>query len=302
MIKIISTHKYPCKSTFDAVALCNALNDINQDATYYGLDIWYPNQCKCENLEKFKLKKRDRVIVIGEPITDYTKFFKIKDHIRKLHSTKKLTIRRRTKEFFIKAYNKFRGMYLRRFHDIKFILSVSDSSVTHPKKINFYDKTHYLCRELNGFQEKNYFICPPISHKTSIAKNDNNISKRAAITADICESMGIEESISKAMEDRVDEVIIYGYMKDPFYFYSKLEPIMKNHPGVIKFAGNVTDYNVVFDGVTDVYCHPKNKIASNIGYICDQYNVSFHSNKNVYQYDQLDLKEILDIWIRELKA
>ena len=60
---------------------------------------------------------------------------------------------------------------------------------------------------------------------------------------------GIEDALGKGMES----VTLFGYMYDPIYFYNTIEPLIRKHPGMIKYAGFMDDRQTMYDSISDVF-------------------------------------------------
>lgn len=301
MIKIISTQNIPTSINLSGIALCNALNQNGYQAVFYGLDNWHIDKCKTESLSRFKIKKSDIIIVIGLPITSYDDFFYLNRKIRNLYQNKRKKISRIIKLKIRKAYSYFRGLFYRKFYKVKFIFSIQEIGDFDLAKVaKFYDKIHLTNQELLGSEINNYFICSNIQDKSFEIVPKSKSQKIAGIIGEICSYKGIVPSINHALEDGAKEVIIYGFMQDPVYFYKEVEPMVKKYHGQIKLAGFVQNYQEIFDLVSDVYFYPINKVATYLPKYCQIAGINFHGNSNVVLARNMDNSEIIDIWMKEL--
>ncbi|MFT7098327.1 MAG: hypothetical protein ACJAS6_000179 [Rickettsiales bacterium] len=301
MIKIISSYNAPTSETLAGIELCNALNERKLECIFYGLDNWSINKCRTEPLSKFKLRKNDVLIVFGEPILCYGDFFRLNKKFRGFGSEKHKNISRVLKTKIKKFYSKIRGFYYQHVGEVKLIFSSSQAGDFNLEKAaKFYDKIHLTDKDLLVDKVTNYFICPNIDgDKLAITINQN--SKRiAGIVGDICKENGILESIIEALKDGFTEVIIYGFMKDPVYFYTKIKPLLKEQNGKIKLAGFVQSYQEIFDVVSDIYFYPNEKLVSNLPNYSKISGLIFHGNKNILSTKYMNNSEISDIWAKEL--
>jgi hypothetical protein len=301
MIKIIAAQNIPSSIVMSGVTLCNAFNQSGHECIFYGLDNWRIDKCKTKPLTKFKIRKSDIIIVLGLPITSYDDFFCLNAKVRNLYVTKKKKLSRILQLKIRKFYNHLRGLYRRKFQNVKFIFSTSEIGDFDLSKISsFYDKIHLTNSELLDSDIKNYFICPAIQNEELKIIPKQKSQKIAGVIGEICRYKGIASSINEALKDGAKEVIIYGFMQDPVYFYQEIEPIAKKHDGKIKLAGFVQNYQEIFDSVSDVYFYPTTKIATNLPKYCQIASVNFHGNQNVISMQYLNNNSIMDNWTKEL--
>ncbi|MES2677053.1 MAG: hypothetical protein V4612_01890 [Pseudomonadota bacterium] len=301
MIKIICPQNIPSNITVSGVALCNALNQNGYEAIFYGLDNWHLDKCKTAPLYKFRVRKSDTIIVLGFPITSYDDLFCPNKKIRNLYITKRKTLVRVIRFQVKKFYSYLRGLYFRNFCGVKLIFSASEIADFDLAKIaKFYDKVHLSSAELVEKNIQNYFICPTIDGADLKIIPQPKSQKIAGIIGEICTYKGIDISINQALKDGAEQVIIYGFMQDPVYFYKQIEPIMKSSAGKIKLAGFVQDYQEIFDRISDVYFYPTQKVVSDLPRYCQMASVNFHGNQNVLKMQHANESEIIKIWTKEL--
>ena len=194
-----------------------------------------------------------------------------------------------------------RGLYRRHFQNVKFIFSTSEiGNFDLFALAKFYDKIHLTNSELLDDGIKNYFICPNIGGGDSKIISSPKTQKIAGIISEICAYKGIENSITEALKDGAKQIIIYGFMQDPVYFYKEIEPLMKIHNGKIKLAGFVSDYQEIFNVVSDVYFYPLKKVVSDLPKYCQIASINFHGNQNVITMQHEDTAPIVDVWVKEL--
>jgi hypothetical protein len=300
MIKIISSEKVPSSLLISSVALCNALNDKDLPSIFYGLDNWHTDKCVSAPLSNFRVRKGDIIITVGFAANSYEDLFCVNKKLRGLYSLRRKKFTRTLKAKLRNIYYYLKGFYYLKIKGAKLIFSCNEDGNFDFNKISkIYDKVHFSDDSLVS-NAKNYFICPNISQKEIISSVSEK-EKIAAIVGGICDSGGILESINKALKDGAQEILIYGFMKDPVYFYSKIETLMKEHSGKIKLVGFVANYNEIIGSARDVYCLPNKKIVSDLECYFEGSNVVFHSNNNLIKSKYLDKDKIVGIWSTEFQ-
>jgi hypothetical protein len=303
MIKIISAQKFPNDTVIAAVKLCNEFNKNGQECILYGLDNWHIDKCKSEPISSFKIKDNDTIIVFDYPIYSYDDFFNLNKKIRNLYELKKVRFFRKIKLLFKNKLRKFRnyirGCVYRKLRNVKFIFNVQTIDNIDVLKVSkFYDKINFIGEEYLDKSISKYFIAP--NHHDKVIFVDNKLSKNAAIIGDIYAGNDIEYSIDKAIKDGMEKIMIYGFMRDPIYFYKKIEPLFKEYANKLEMAGFSDDYQKILSSVSDVYLFPKNKVISNVVNYCQMANVKLHCNENVIAAKNLDEAVIFKIWKKEL--
>jgi len=164
----------------------------------------------------------------------------------------------------------------------------------------------------------------PLFHKvhfaSNVLKNDSRVSHPSFIAPSFCKDLlmsgqkpektggiigsikrqnNIEEAVEQALLDGMETVIIFGYMKDPVYYYSKIVPLINKHPGQIKYAGFMDDRQKMYDAVSDVYSSVS-KPWSAVRHECTMTYTRFHAPESPNEGDRMANDQIFGIWKDEL--
>jgi hypothetical protein len=201
--------------------------------------------------------------------------------------------------FIRKVRNSIKGYYYTKRKGVKLFLSLSGTENYDVRKsFDLYNKIRVKNEES---KIKNSFFCPYINNY-QLKKTAKKSSKIAGVIGDISNENQLEKSIENAISDGMKKVIIYGYMKDPLYFYEKIVPICSKYKDKVQFAGAVENLQEIYDNISDVYFSPAKKIVSYIPSQCKIANVKFHGNDNVLDAKILSEEEIVSIWRKNLNV
>src|SRR3989338_669572 len=98
-------------------------------------------------------------------------------------------------------------------------------------------KIHFASGALKNYSHTVYpkFISP--SFRNDLNKSEHKPKKTGGVIGSIKEHNNIVEAVEQALLDGMETVILFGYMKDPLYFYKEIVPLTVKHPGKIKYAG-----------------------------------------------------------------
>jgi hypothetical protein len=109
-----------------------------------------------------------------------------------------------------------------------------------------------------------------------------------------------DRSIEKALQEGMETVVLYGYLFDPVYYYSRIEPLTRKYPGRIRFAGFIDNRQKLYDSVSDVYCHPR-KSWSLVEKECRLTGTRYHGPSLPDAGDTMTKDQIAAVWKRELE-
>jgi len=292
MIKIISGYSHAAGSTLALVNLCNEFNTRGHACTFYGPDNWHIDKCRSGNLEDFSVTPNDIVIANDMPLLSTGDLSRLKELVsengqrRVLKKLGKLV----SKCLPTKTPTDYRLILTRLSDDA---LPISNT------RLSLFQNIHYSSGDFGNHSKvgRKKFIAQSFCNdlKASIAKPE----KTAGIIGSIKRRNNIEKSIEQALMDGMEAIYIFGYMKDPIYFYEKITPLTIKYRGQIKYAGFADDKQKMYDTVSDVYSSA-NKPWSLVSRECAMTNTGYHAPESSSADHLMANEQIFQIWKSEL--
>jgi len=293
MIKIVSGFSWPSGSTVALVNLCNQFNSKGYDCTLYGSDNWQLDKCKSAKISDFHPEKGDIIIVHNINLFSVSELYNLQAKIAPPHK------KRWIKAIINRILKDLPGS--RKLDGIKLILTCQENELFPLKglKTSLFDKIHYqneLQREYHKIQRP-YFLCP--NFIDDLTKSESKPEKIAGVIGSIRRENKTDLSIEKALQDGMNKVIIYGFLRDPIYYYNKIEPLAKKYPEKVKFAGFIDNKQKIYDSISDVYSSSI-KPWSFVEEECKLTGTNYHGINSSKRFE-LTQEEIFKIWKKELE-
>lgn len=287
----------PVGSTVALVNLCNQFNDRGHSCILYGPDKWHLDKCRAAAISDFHPEKGDTIIVHNIKLFSSAELYQLPDKIEQLRQQTKLNS---LKDIILK-----RIPGSRKNAGITLILSCQENDLFPIRQLNYalFDKLHYVDVSQMSYHKikHNHFICPNFTNH--LIASEHKPRKVAGVIGSVRKENKIDLSIVKALEDGMDTVIVYGYLLDPVYYYSQIEPLTKTYPGRIKFAGFIDNKQKVYDSLSDVYC-TVSKPWSLVKKECHLTNTRFHgpdgSPISSHEEELMTSNRIFQVWKHEL--
>jgi hypothetical protein len=85
-----------------------------------------------------------------------------------------------------------------------------------------------------------------------------------------------DKSILSAINDGMETLIIYACMDDAAWYYATIEPIIKNYPEKIIYAGLIKNRQKIYDSISDVYDLSASNISVLIKNECKMTGTIYH--------------------------
>jgi hypothetical protein len=184
---------------------------------------------------------------------------------------------------------------------IKLVLTCQENDLFPIRRLKYslFDKIHYADDSQVSYHKikRNNFICPNFSNHLTASKAKP--VKVAGIIGTIRIENHIESAVEMAFADGMEIVILCGYMLDPIYYYSRIQPLTKKYPGMIKYAGFMDDKQKMYDSISDVY-HAVAKPWSPLTRECRLTNTRYHGPDS-YGEESITDDQIFAVWKKELK-
>ena len=292
MIKIISGYSHPAWSTLALVNLCNQFNSRGYDCIFYGPDNWHIDKCESGKLVDFIPESGDIIILNDIPLLSIGDMSNINTLVEESKGSRLLKI-------FRKITLKF--LPVRKPHDYKlFLTCLSDDGLPCSSvRLSLFQKIHFASSALKSYPRTVYpkFVSPSFSN--DIKMSEHKPGKTAGVIGSIKRQNNIREAVEKALLDGMETVIIFGYMKDPIYFYEKIAPLTTKYRGRIKYAGFVDDKQKMYGAVSDVYSSVS-KPWSMVGQECAMTNTRYHAPESMGADERMANDQIFEIWKSEL--
>lgn len=290
MIKIVSGHSYPVGSTVALANLCNQLNSRGYASIFYGPDNWHIDKCASGTLENFKPGSGDIIIL----------------HDIELWSVAELSALGSTAPGT--GQNCSWRAWARRVlgclapasppEQFKLVLTCQKDDACREMTVRhaLFHKIHFISEAQKSFRATKYpkFVCPNFT--AELPPSNSKPEKTAGVIGTISQENGTEAAIVKALQEGMDTVILYGYLADPIYYYSKIEPLIRAHPGKIKFAGFVDDQQKMYDSVSDVYT---GRASCSVRRECAMTHTRYHGPEVDADVNMTN-DQIFEVWKKEL--
>lgn len=292
MIKIISGHSYPVGSTVALVNFCNQLNSRGYACVFYGPDNWHTDKCKSGTLTEFKPENGDIVIVHNIGLLSFSDLY-ISNSIT-LEATRNC-LPRMLRSIVSGLFSSTT------LNNLKLFLTFpgNDQEAKLFLRYSLFRKIHFVSEAQRNFKKTKHpkFVCPDflVDLKHSKHKPD----RTAGIIGSIRKEKNIEAAIEKALHDGMETIILYGYLADPIYYYEKIVPLTRAHPGKIKFAGFMDDQQRMYDSVSDVYSSVSKPWSMTIRE-CIMTNTEYHGPEATIS-DSPTNDQIFQVWKDELE-
>ena len=288
MIKIISRYSHAAGSTLALVNLCNEFNSKGFACIFYGPDNWHVDKCKSGNLADFFPEAGDNIIVNDIPLSSIGDLSNLNALVEENGSTRLLrTLKKIVLRFLLPEQPRNYQLFLTCLNDE----SLSCSSA----RLALFQASHFASIHLRDYARTPCpkFISP--SFCSNLHKTEQKPTNVAGIIGSIKKQNNIVEAVEQAVLDGMESVIIFGYMKDPAYYYNKIVPLTIKHRGKIKYAGFMDDRQKMYDAVSDVYI-ATNKPWSKVSYECIMTNTKLHAPEPMGAEGRMSNDQIFEIW------
>ncbi len=292
MIKIVSGHSYPSGPALALVNLCNQFNARGYACVFYGPDNWHVDKCKSGALADFIPEAGDTIILNGIALLSTGD---LRDVNALVGAGGRGRLRNAFREVTLKLLPSRRPRNYRLF-----LTCLSDGGLPCSSvRLSLFQKVHFVSSSLKAYSRTVYpkFISPDFSNE--LKKIDNKPEKVAGVVGSIKRENHIAEAVEAALLDGMETVIIFGYMKDPEYYFDKIVPLTIKHAGRIKYAGFIDNKQKMYDAVSDVYVSVS-KPWSMVGQECAMTNTRFHAPGPASADGRMTNDQIFAIWKNEL--
>jgi len=293
MIKIVSGSSFPAGSTLALVRLCNQFNDRGHACVFYGPDRWHLDQCRSAGTADFQPRQGDIVIAHDLPLFSWTDLYRIHEQVEK---RRKEAGRLSLKEMILKRIS-----VSRKPAGVKLILSCQGNAFFPISRLNpaLFDKVHYVHasqRDEHSVRH-NHFVCP--NFLDPLAASERKPDRIAGVIGSIRKENRTDRSIEEALQDGMSTIILYGYLFDPVYYCSAIEPLTRKYPGRVKFAGFVDNRQNVYDSISDVYC-AVSRPWSLVKKECLMTGTRFHGPDADGEDESMTNDQLSAVWEKEL--
>lgn len=292
MIKIISGYSHAAGSTLALVNLCNQFNSRGYACIFYGPDNWHADKCRSGKLVEFIPDAGDSIIVNDLPLLSVDDLSNTNALVEENGGGRLLKAFRDAALKILPAKNP---------RDYKlFLTCLRDNGLSQSSlRLSLFQKIHFASRTLKNYTGAAYpkFVAPSFSN--GLNKAEHKPKKIAGIIGSIKRQNNVVEALETALLDGMETAILFGYMKDPAYYYDQIVPLTIKHPGKIKYAGFMDDRQKIYDAVSDVYSSA-NKPWSMVAHECVMTNTRFHAPEPMSADGRMTDDQIFEIWKNEL--
>jgi hypothetical protein len=289
MIKIVSGTSVPVGSTVSLVNMCNQLNAKGHECVFYGPDKWHLDKCNSGGIEEFHPESCDIVIIHNIRLMSGLELYNLRAKTAEKRSFEWVQVLKDRIVSLLPATGKPPG--------VRLILTRmgNESFSLRQTKYSLFDKVHYPCGTIKQNQNIThpFFICPGF-HKELTNSRQKPVNVGGVIGT-IRKENKTDSAIENALNDGMQSVIVYGYLADPLYYYTSIEPLAKKYRGRIQFAGFVDSQQKIYDSVSDVYCAIK-KPWSPVQHECSLTGTLYHGPGASEENIMMTNDSILDIW------
>jgi hypothetical protein len=240
-VKIICGNTLPSRNTESFIELTNLFNNNNLKCTLYGPDEWHIDKCNGKNSREFRLQKNDIIIINNIKILSIFDLLKIRDICLNKKPRKNKKIRHKIRNIIKDFFYKFIQVYnIPKIKSCKVILSLQESVLSNDIH-HIYKKIH-ICNKksskgISKKQDNRYFECPSIFPKPK--RTSKSTENYIAIIQDLTLENNIDKIIKTALLNNTSkQIVLYGAITNPIYFYQKIIPIMQTNE-IVKYAGFV---------------------------------------------------------------
>jgi hypothetical protein len=249
VIKIVSGSGVPGGSAVALANLCNEFNSRGIQTVFYAPGRWHLDKCISGPLSGFCPERGDTVIVHGIRLTSGSELHDVGAAVSRRDKRGGFTL---LKDLFLRFAD--RGG---KPGNIRMILTWRGDEPFPFRRfigVNF-DKIHFPgegCRPPRDIGRP-CFVCPDFVDALLRPGPGTKPENIAGVIGSIREENRPDLSIERAIRDGMKPVVLFGYLADPVYYYSRIEPLTRSYPGKIQFAGFLDDKQEVYRRISDVY-------------------------------------------------
>lgn len=292
MIKIVSGYSHAAGSTLALVNLCNQFNSRGHACVFYGPDDWHIGKCRSGKLIEFLPETGDTIIVNDIPLLSM-------DDLSNINAL----VEESGRSGLLKTFGRIAKTILPsgRSSGYELLLAClsNDARPLSSVRISLFHKIFFTSDVLVGYSRASRpsFIAP--SFCNDLNESERKPQKTGGVIGSVKKQNNIVEAIEQALRDGMETVIVFGYMKDPIYYYDKIVPLTIRHPGRIKYAGFMDDRQKMYDAVSNVYSSV-NKPWSVVSHECAMTHTMFHAPEQLNADCRMTNDQIFEIWKNEL--
>jgi len=247
VIKIVSGSGVPGGSAVALATLCNEFNARGFQSIFYGPGRWHLDKCRSGPLSGFCPESGDTVIVHGIRFSSGSELHDVGAAVSKRDRRAGVSL---LKDLFLRFLDR-RGNP----ENVRLILTWrGDEPFPFRRSTGaIFDKIHFPgegCRPPRDIGRP-WFVCSDFTEMSlhPVSKQENI----AGIIGSIREENRPDLCIERAIRDGMKTVVLFGYLADPVYYYSRIEPLTRSHPCKIQFAGFLDDKQEMYRRISDVY-------------------------------------------------
>lgn len=262
MIRIITGYSNPGGSTVANINLCNLFNEYGHECYLYGPHDFHLTKTKYgRRLQDLSNVSINDIIISHYMRGIFSALPNIRMHVLSLHE---------------KA---------------AFDLKTVDIGIYH--KIHFLNEEQ---RKWHGVKPKNFFFCPNAHEDFKVSVKQNNNS---GIIGSIEPRKQTHISIQKALNDKCDNIMLFGPIGSSHYFDAYVRPLMERHKN-IHYMGLMSDKQYMYDLVKTVYHFSNEESASFVVDECALTGTELKGNSNCFKQDILSNEDVYKKWETEL--
>lgn len=112
--------------------------------------------------------------------------------------------------------------------------------------------------------------------ESTLRKSPSKPAKTAGILGWIDKRSKTDTLILGAVKDGMERIIIYGCMVDAKWYYTKIEPMIKQFPNKIQYAGCVKNKQKIYDSISDAYNVSGSRLAICLKKECQLTGTKYH--------------------------
>lgn len=292
MIKIVSGHSYPSGPTLALVNLCNQFNSRGYACVFYGPDNWHADKCKSGKLADFIPAAGDIIILNDIALLSI-------DDLTNINALVEGSERGRLQKILREITLKFLPAKKPCSYKLFLTCLSDDGLLLSSVRLSLFQKIHFASGAIKGYSRADGEKFIAQSFSSGLRISEHKPEKIAGVIGSIKRQNNVAEAIEKALLDGMESVIIFGYMRDPVYYYDKIAPLAIKHRGQIKYAGFMDDRQKMYDAVSDVYSSAS-KPWSVVRQECAMTGTRFHAPETASADGRMTNDQIFEIWKNEL--
>lgn len=292
MIKIVSAYSHQAGCTLALVNLCNQFNSKGYTCIFYGPDNWHTDKCAHGIFADFTPEAGDHIILNNISLLSVSELSNVNKLIDEFSENSVVNaVIRFAKKLLVSRRSLAYKLYLTRQNDDALHRSLF--------RISLFAKTHFTNDALKiGFPAScPSFVAPSLCGK--LRRKEDKAPRTAGVVGSIKRQNRVAEAVEEALQDGMATVTLFGYMKDPHYYYEKIVPLTLRYPGKIRYAGFIDNRQELYDSVSDVYSSV-NRPWSSVRRECAMTNTRFHSPGPQDAEVVMSNDQIFEIWKNEL--